>query len=256
MLCGGAFGSPLILLRSGVGPADDLHALGIRVVADRPGVGSHLLDHPLLGTTLWPLRHDVATTGSFMPVVTRARSRHADTEIDLHLYVGHSFDADRGDWSFWMSISLMDARSQGRITLASPDPSTPPIIDHAYFSDEQDLDRMEDGFALALALVARDPIARLLAPAGEATLPWHGRDRREWIRETVGTTWHPSGTCRMGPVSEVGTVVDHLGRVHGTTGLRVGDASIFPGVIRANLHCTIVAVAEKLADALRTEPTG
>ena len=70
---------------------------------------------------------------------------------------------------------------------------------------------------------------------------------RAFARENVSTTFHPSSTCRMGPASEPGSVVDHQGRVHGLTGLRVVDASIFPAGPRANLHCTVVAVAEKLA---------
>ena len=73
---------------------------------------------------------------------------------------------------------------------------------------------------------------------------------RAWIREEAGTTFHPSSTCRMGPADDPGAVVDHLGRVHGVAGLRVADAAIFPTSPRANLHFTVVAAAEKLADAI------
>ncbi len=76
---------------------------------------------------------------------------------------------------------------------------------------------------------------------------------REWVRANAGTTYHPSSTCRMGPASDPAAVVDHLGRIHGVGGLRVADASIFPSGPRANIHFTVVAVAEKLADAVRNE---
>ena len=87
-----------------------------------------------------------------------------------------------------------------------------------------------------------------------ASVPdWRDRDElRAWVRDHVGTAFHPSSTCRMGPATDPDAVVDHAGRVHGVSGLRVADASVFPTIPRANLHCTVVAVAEKLADAIRT----
>ena len=84
---------------------------------------------------------------------------------------------------------------------------------------------------------------------------WDDRDDlRAWVREHVETTFHPSGTCRMGSLADPEAVVDHAGRVYGVGGLRVVDASIFPTIPRANIHCTVVAVAEKLADAIRSQP--
>jgi choline dehydrogenase-like flavoprotein len=104
---------------------------------------------------------------------------------------------------------------------------------------------------LALRLVATPPLAKLLEPGSGFTPPVGGRDGlHAWIREQAGTTFHPSSTCRMGPASDPGAVVDHAGRVHGLAGLRVADAAILPTSPRANLHCTVVAAAEKLADAI------
>ena len=74
---------------------------------------------------------------------------------------------------------------------------------------------------------------------------------RAWVSGRVATTFHPSSTCRMGPSTDPAAVVDHAGRVYGIAGLRVVDASICPTGPRANLHCTVVATAEKLADAIR-----
>jgi choline dehydrogenase-like flavoprotein len=85
---------------------------------------------------------------------------------------------------------------------------------------------------------------------------WGNRDAlRAWVRDRVTTTYHPSSTCRMGPDLDPQAVVDHVGRVHGVAGLRVVDASIFPTSPRANVHCTVVAVAEKLADAIYSDRT-
>ena len=85
------------------------------------------------------------------------------------------------------------------------------------------------------------------------TPAWRDRDElRAWVLDHVATCFHPSSTCRMGPEEDPRAVVDHEGRVYGVAGLRVIDAAIFPTTPRANLHCTVVAVAEKLAGAMRS----
>ena len=98
------------------------------------------------------------------------------------------------------------------------------------------------------------PLAAVLDPVPGKVPAWRDRDElRAWVRDRVATTFHPSSTCRMGPAADPGAVVDHAGRVHGIAGLRVADASVFPTIPRANIHCTVVAVAEKLADAIRRD---
>jgi choline dehydrogenase len=254
VLCAGAFGSPAILLRSGIGPAEELGRHGIAVVADVAGVGESLLDHPLvmglMECAIAPGYEPGAAT--FIPLVLKARSRRASEEIDLHVYQGQSFDAERGVWSFWFSLSLQRAFSRGRVRLTSVDPEAPLEIDHAHVSDATDLEAMCDGVELVNRLVATPPLATALRPIPERTMRWRDRDElRGLARANPGTTFHPSGTCRMGPTSDPGAVVDREGRVYGIEGLRVADASIFPTIPRANVHCTIVAAAEKLADEIR-----
>jgi choline dehydrogenase-like flavoprotein len=103
-------------------------------------------------------------------------------------------------------------------------------------------------------LVATRPLADAIDPVPGQVPEWHGRDElRAWVRDHVNTTFHPSSTCRMGPSADPKAVVDVAGRVYGVDGLRVADASIFPTDPRANIHCTVVAVAEKLADAIRSD---
>jgi choline dehydrogenase-like flavoprotein len=166
--------------------------------------------------------------------------------------MGQDFDAARHAWFLWMSISLQDSRSRGRVRLTSSDPEATLDIDHAYLTESADLEALCDGAELAARLLTMEPLAGVLVPDPELTPPWRDRDElRAWAREQVRTTFHPSSTCRMGSVDDATAVVDCAGRVHGIAGLRIADASIFPGVVRANPHFTIVATAEKLADTIR-----
>lgn len=261
ILCAGAYGSPATLLRSGIGPAADLRELGIPVVADRPGVGAHLLDHPLLvfanqaGVAAHAVKPEAAPAApSLFRRIIKARNRQAAEEIDLHVYHNHFPDEEHGRWAAWFALSLEDASSRGRVRLASPDPAAPPDIDHGHLADPADLEACCDGIELIARLVATEPLAAVIDPVPGQVPEWRDRDAlRKWVREHAGTTYHPSSTCRMGPATDRGAVVDHLGRVHGVAGLRVADASVFPTGPRANLHCTVVAVAEKLAEAIRRD---
>ena len=106
-------------------------------------------------------------------------------------------------------------------------------------------------------LVTTRPLVDAIDPIPGQVPGWEDRDAlRRWIREHVATSFHPSSTCCMGPDADSEAVVDHAGRVYGVAGLRIADASIFPTGLRANPHGTVVAVAEKLADAIRHENRG
>ena len=127
-------------------------------------------------------------------------------------------------------------------------------IDHAYLSDPADLEALCDGIELVERIIASAPMQRVLEPYAEEMPPWgDAGELPAWARSRFGTTFHPSSTCRMGPASDPMAVVDHDAHVHGVAGLRVVDASIFPTGPRANVHFTVVAVAEKLADAIREQ---
>jgi choline dehydrogenase-like flavoprotein len=103
-------------------------------------------------------------------------------------------------------------------------------------------------------LVSTRPMTDVLEPLPGRVPAWRNReDLRARVRDQVSTVFHPSGTCKMGPATDPEAVVDHAGRVYGVVGLRVADASIFPTIPRANIHCTVVAVAEKFADAIRRD---
>jgi choline dehydrogenase len=260
VLCAGAYGSPAILLRSGIGPAAHLRELGIPVVRNLPGVGENLLDHPLVSPDRPRPRlvrpEHAPRNRSFIPVIAKAASRHAGDDIDLHIYIGQDFSPEFDAWFLWITASLQYARSRGRLRLTSPDPLAPLDIDHAYLSDPADLEALCDGIDLAERMIAAAPLQRVLEPVVEDAPPWgNATGLPSWVRAHAGTTYHPSSTCRMGPQGDHTAVVDHEGRVHGVAGVRVADASIFPTGPRANLHFTIVAVAEKLAQAIARDPT-
>jgi choline dehydrogenase len=128
-------------------------------------------------------------------------------------------------------------------------------IDHAYLSDPADLDALCDGIELVERIIASAPMRHVLEPYAEELPPWgDAGELPAWALSRFGTTFHPSSTCRMGPASDRMAVVGHDAHVHGVDGLRVVDASIFPTGPRANIHFTVVAVAEKLADAIRHQP--
>ncbi len=257
VLCAGAYGSPAILLRSGIGPAADLQELGIPIVADRPGVGTHLLDHPRVTFTdgeefaPYVVAREFAPTAAFaVPTILKARSHQTVEEVDLYLIHGHYWDEEPERWVAWFELNLDVARSRGRVRLTATDPEAPLDIDHAYLSDPKELEACCDGVELLKRLVTTRPLADALDPIPGQVPEWQTRDAlRAWTREHVATSFHPSSTCRMGPESDPEAVVDHTGRVYGVGGLRIADASIFPTHVRANPHCTVVAVAEKLADA-------
>jgi choline dehydrogenase len=259
VLAAGAYGSPAILMRSGIGPADHLRQFSIPVVRDLPGVGANLLDHPLAANGFClNLVHPNVVPGrqAFIRLLIKGRSRQMSDGIDYVLFSMVNNDPGAGGWVFVLPTSLMVARSQGTVRLTSPDPSATLAIDHNHFADPADLEAICDGIELARRLAATPPLAEILTPA-PASLSWSSREElRELVPAHADTTYHPSSTCRMGPADDPMAVVDRSGRVHGVRGLRVVDASVFPTSPRANIHATVVAVAEKLADSLRGESDG
>jgi choline dehydrogenase len=261
VLCAGAYGTPSILLRSGIGPAADLRELGIPVIADRPGVGAHLLDHPSLIFTSnddfapFVVDPDFAPSAqSITPLLIKARSQQASDEIDFYVFYHSILDDARGRWTNLFGINLETAWSEGRVRLTSSDPEATLEIDHGYFGDPTDLEALCDGVEFVDRLIATEPLSNIISALPGQLPTWSDREAlRAWVRDRVVTTFHPSGTCRMGPASDPESVVDCAGRVYGVAGLRVADASLFPTIPRANIHCTVVAAAEKLAEVIRRE---
>jgi choline dehydrogenase len=256
ILSGGAYGSPAILMRSGVGPARHLSDVGIETLVDLPGVGSSLMDHPQIarqsGLTSFFIREEFQPERkTFIQTMIKARSSRAEGDVDLHLYPGETLDERFNRWTLAFGVSLQYARSQGSVRLTGSDPEASLDIDHNYFSHPDDLEAICEGYELMQRLTSTPPLAAMLeGPCVEGDHLTSRAARREAVRREVGTTYHPSSTCKMGPAGDAMSVVDYQGRVRGVAGLRVVDASMFPFGPRANLHFTVVAAAEKVAAQL------
>lgn len=258
VLAGGAYGSPAILLRSGVGPADELCDLGISVVHDLPGVGKALADHPAvnfryrasqrLNDAMEAFRANTWTPDE--QSLAKVRSSRCHEAFDLHLYAVAGWRMDDSSLEYAVAVSSVYPRSLGQLTLTSTDPSAPPRIEHNYLSDlnHDDIEVMLDGAELTRAIMAKPIRDGLLEKE-----TWPGNEvqtraqLREWIEQTVGIYYHPACSCRMGPASDTHAVVDPTGKIHGLEGLYVCDASIFPTLMRANTNLPTVMLSEHMA---------
>ena len=280
ILSGGAVNSPQLLMLSGIGPADHLREHGIRVVADSPGVGANLSDHPIVSAIWstpkvrglaelagtknllrWQLTHsgpfttNVAQSGGF----ARTDSGLPAPDIQWHVLPvpfrngGLADPADRG---MSVLVTLVDVRSRGRIMLRSGDPRHKPLIDPGYLADPADLEALVKAVVMARDIAGRKPLRKMCA-AEEA--PGAGlrteADIGDFVRRDVTTIYHPVGTCSMSgdarvDASRLAGVVDTELRVRGVEGLRVVDASVMPTVPRGNTNAPTIAVAERAADMI------
>jgi choline dehydrogenase len=252
VVCAGAIGSPQLLMLSGIGPADCLKALGIDPVADLP-VGENLQDHPVVRAAYRSAVPLPASRHQHGEVYAALRSPLAGAVPDLHLFpillppAGPGHQAPPPGFSLVAAVMAPDSR--GTIRLSSPDPDAPPLIDPGFLGDGRDVERLHAGLAMARAAAASTGLAQL---GISETTPGPGLQDitsvRAWIRQAVGSYYHPAGTCRMG--TGPGTVTDPQLRVHGIVGLRVADASVMPVIPNAHPHATVLAIAEKAASLI------
>jgi len=282
VLSAGAFGSPQLLMLSGIGPADHLREHGIAVVRDLPGVGANLHDHPdvvmvvnapqvtdLFGLSLtgaWNMlkgigewrrsRSGMLTTnfaeaGGFI----RSAADEPIPDLQLHFVVGKLVDHGRKTvfgHGYSCHVCLLRPRSRGSLRLASADPQVAPLIDPAFLQDPDDVRRLVHGFKLTRELLSQPALARHGGRESAASAEARSDAQIEqFIRHHADTIYHPVGTCRMGP--DEGAVVDARLRVHGVSGLRVVDASIMPSVVGGNTNAPSMMIAEKAADMIRED---
>ncbi len=279
ILSSGAIGSPQLLLLSGIGPADELRALGIPVAVDLPGVGKNLQDHIMVPVSIedkarvtgnisplnllrWlaqhrltkagPMASNAAEAGAFV----RSAASVSRPDIQFHFLpvASAQVNYDEGMFmpkghAFVMIPTVLYPESRGEIRLASADPAQAPIIDPRYFSEEADLRVLVLGVRLAQRMMRSKHLAdccgKALSPLAdaedEATL-------REEVRRRCNTLFHPVGTCKMGNGPEA--VVDASLRVRGVEGLRVVDASIMPTIVGGNTNAPTIMIGEKAAELI------
>jgi choline dehydrogenase len=248
ILSGGTYGSPAILLRSGVGPAGDLGALGIGVVADLP-VGQRLQDKPGYASAYALAPGYLEMTPAVGSLLWTASGEAAGDELDLHVTATHllpgSFSPTGG------AIALLSAVTQpestGTLTLASRDPGDAPLIDANYLGTSRDTRRLLEAVKLGRA-IARDPgfapfTAGELMP-GDAVADDDALARA--IAANPAVYGHPTSTAPMGGPGDPWAVVDSVGAVTGVSGLRVVDASIIPEVPSSTTNVTVIMLAERI----------
>ncbi|MGX1776772.1 GMC family oxidoreductase [Nocardia brasiliensis] len=250
VLSGGTYGSAAILLRSGIGPVDDLRSLGIEPRADLP-VGQHLQDHPFFPTVYALAPGRAQMTPALGALLWTASSEAADGELDLNIVAVHPNGAPfmPAGGIVALSTALVLPDSHGTLRLAGRDPLAQPLIDHNYLGTDRDHRRMLEGVQLARDL-ARHPalapaLAELLVPRA---LPDDTARLRQVVESHLAIYGHPTSTAPMGAADSPRAVVDSRGAVHGLAALRVVDASIIPYVPSSVTNLTTIMLAERIAD--------
>ena len=262
-LSAGAVASPAILLRSGIGPREDLLTLGIPLKLDLPGVGANLLDHPNAPVVIVPKDGVCDMNNPFAQMMVRYTAPGSDQFNDMQLILLNHSDlsvrspqmAEEVGMPLVMSVSTLLQRPQsvGRLSLTSADPHVQPKIDLNYFAQTEDMRRMLDGLRLCWDVVHStelEPFIERIALLDAETVALD-EALTEYIRQTARTTFHPVGTCRMGPDGDKGAVVDQYCRVRGVENLCVVDASVMPNIVSCNTNLTCIMIGERVAAMMR-----
>ncbi len=256
----GVIQSPLLLWRSGVGPASELAGMGIETVVDRPGVGANFSDHPSIYLYAKPRPGMVAAGDATIQTILRFTSSSGPANdlqlfpvgvIDLSTNPRRQAQAGGRERVFAFSVALQQVESRGSVRPVSADQAEPPAITYPFLAHHGDLERLVEGFELGLELLSSAPYQRVAK--GPVFLP--DRLTRDDLMAHVFANhvafFHGAGTCAMGPASDLAVVVGPYGQVWGTEGLRVCDASIMPETPRANTNLNVIAMAERMAEMLK-----
>jgi choline dehydrogenase len=251
ILCGGSYGSPAILLRSGVGPAADLAELGITVVADLP-VGQRLQDQPFYYNA-YALKPDALdmrpAVGAFL---WRQSSEGRGDELDMHIAVTHLMPPEYSPTggAIALSVAVVKPDSRGTLRLRSRDPREQPEIDCNFLAEDRDARRMLEGVTLARKIGRNPALAQFLELEILPGAAIRDDQLAAAIASNLASYGHPAATVPMGGPQDPWAVVDSHGAVNGIDGLRVVDASIMPVVPSVALNPTTIMIAERIAKAV------
>ncbi|HYX63980.1 MAG TPA: GMC family oxidoreductase N-terminal domain-containing protein [Burkholderiales bacterium] len=285
ILSAGAFGSPQLLMLSGIGAPEELRRHGIAVAHALPGVGKNLQDHIdyiqayrarrgaasdtfglSFGCALqlaravpeWRRHRTGLFTSPFAESGAFLRSAPGVEVPDLQLIfvVGIADDHNRKlhlGHGFSCHVTVLRPKSRGTVALRSREPRDSLLIDPRFLEDEADLRLLMRGARLQRAILEAKPFDRY---RGEMLYPVPKDDERaleQDLRRRADTQYHPVGTCKMGPQGDPMAVVDERLRVRGVAALRVADASIMPTLIGGNTNAPSIMIGEKAADLIRAQ---
>ncbi len=254
----GSILSPALLWRSGIGPADQLRALGITRLVDNPAVGANLHDHPGAFVFARP-GDDLGPTDPQYQLAARYSSTTGSAD-DMFLSMMNVFDlaampdlraAMGAPTAVVLTCGVHEPRSRGRVTLESADPLAPPRVELNLLSNPADTARLVEGIRRCRE-VARAGMAGFVGSIALLDDDDFADDEHlaAYAQSVVAAWYHPVGTCRMGPAGTDGTVVSDQLEVHGVAGLRVVDASVMPAITKAPTNITTIAIAERAAELI------
>ena len=255
VLACGAVHSPVVLVRSGIGPQDVLERLGVNIVQRREGVGQHLQDHPAIGPTLYPKEGVAGWEQPVIQTTMRYTASGSEDWNDMQLEPLSFMHQPGGRLLMGIAACVFKSYSCGRLEFQSANIDAQPGLQMNYLSDERDYEKLLDGLRRALELCE----TRAITDVSDGIRRPAGAELRDpaaleaWVRRNVSTGAHPTGTCRMGPADDETAVVDERGLVHGLKGLRVADASVMPEIPRANTNVPAIMIAERIGEWVREE---
>lgn len=264
VVCAGALGTPELLLRSGIGPAEQLAAAGISRRHELDGIGESFIDHPET-TVMWSAVRPVADTSVNGIEASAFASLRGGERADVQIMFGTTrIDpivtavarrraGGMPEHVLSMYPNVARARSKGSVRLERRGDQLELVLDPVYYTDEdgQDLVDMVAGIRLARRIAAESPLADWIGDELAPGVDVHADEGlAEYCRTTGATVYHQAGTCRMGSGDDRDAVVDPELRVRGVPGLRIADASIFPSMPTVNPCLTIMAIGERCAELL------
>jgi choline dehydrogenase-like flavoprotein len=271
ILAAGAYGSPQLLMLSGIGPADHLSEHGIDTVLDQPNVGAHLQEHPM-ALMNWRCAtddtlDDAASPRYLLPWLLGGRGKLSSNIAEAALHWRSDPSLEKPDFQivfgpvyYWehgfrktgapaLSIGpvLIAPSSRGSVRLRSADPSDHPRIVNNMLASDAEVDAMLRAIELSREIASKPPFAGHVKEELNPSSSLSGRDELvAWLRATCEHEYHPTCTCRIGTPED--GVVDASLRVHGIEALRVADASVMPTITAGNTHAPTLMIAERASD--------
>jgi len=263
IISSGAYETPAILMRSGIGPAKHLASVGIEVVADAPGVGQNLMEHPAVYGR-YAANAPSSGFGAFVEIVLNAASGD-ESEVDYDLQIcpsavvpaealaglfGPTENHPTG-WEMVMLVACVQPESRGSVMLRSADPAEAPEITLGLYENARDAEKVAEAYRIVRDLAQTSPLKELLVEELAPGAHVKDKDLADYVKRHPAIFHHASGTARMGPPSDPNAVVDATCKVHGVDGLSVIDASVFPAIPRVPTNVITIVTAERAASLLK-----